>query len=77
VRHNGPETTLGCEIAGAALAAELTAKALADGCTMHIIDAGPMTILPHMRKLGYNPLTNFTPISMVGDGGVVVVLPTF
>jgi tripartite-type tricarboxylate transporter receptor subunit TctC len=36
-----------------------------------------MTILPHMRKLGYDPLTSFTPISMVGGGGVVVVvLPT-
>lgn len=63
--------------AGAALAAELTAKAPADGYTMHITDSGPMTILPHMRKLGYDPLTSFTPISMVGGGGVVVVvLPT-
>lgn len=63
--------------AGAALAAELTAKAPADGYTFHITDSGPMTILPHMRKLGYDPLTSFTPISMVGGGGVVVVvLPT-
>ena len=63
--------------AGAALAAELTAKAPADGYTLHITDSGPMTILPHMRKLGYAPLSSFTPISMVGGGGVVVVvLPT-
>jgi tripartite-type tricarboxylate transporter receptor subunit TctC len=63
--------------AGAALAAELTAKAPADGYTLHITDSGPMTILPHMRKLGYDPLNSFTPISMVGGGGVVVVvLPT-
>jgi tripartite-type tricarboxylate transporter receptor subunit TctC len=63
--------------AGAALAAELTAKAPADGYTFHITDSGPMTILPHMRKLGYDPLSSFTPISMVGGGGVVVVvLPT-
>ena len=61
--------------AGAALAAELTAKAPADGYTLHITDSGPMTILPHMRKLGYDPLTSFTPISMVGGGGVVVVVP--
>lgn len=60
--------------AGAALAAELTAKAPADGYTMHITDSGPMTILPHMRKLGYDPLSSFTPISMVGGGGVVVVV---
>ncbi len=63
--------------AGASLAADLTAKAPADGYTLHITDSGPMTILPHMRKLGYDPLTSFTPISMVGGGGVVVVvLPT-
>lgn len=60
--------------AGAALAAELTAKAPADGYTLHITDSGPMTILPHMRKLGYDPLSSFTPISMVGGGGVVVVV---
>jgi tripartite-type tricarboxylate transporter receptor subunit TctC len=63
--------------AGAALAAEITAKAPADGYTFHITDSGPMTILPHMRKLGYDPLSSFTPLSMVGGGGVVVVvLPT-
>ncbi len=63
--------------AGASLAADLTAKAPADGYTLHITDSGPMTILPHMRKLGYDPLKSFTPISMVGGGGVVVVvLPT-
>jgi len=33
-----------------------------------------MTILPHMRKLGYDPLSSFTPISMVGGGGVIVVV---
>jgi tripartite-type tricarboxylate transporter receptor subunit TctC len=36
--------------AGASLAADLTAKAPADGYTLHITDSGPMTILPHMRK---------------------------
>ncbi len=60
--------------AGAALAAEITAKAPADGYTFHITDSGPMTILPHMRKLGYDPMSSFTPISMVGGGGVVVVV---
>ena len=60
--------------AGASLAADLTAKAPPDGYTLHITDSGPMTILPHMRKLGYDPLTSFTPISMVGGGGVVVVV---
>jgi tripartite-type tricarboxylate transporter receptor subunit TctC len=36
-----------------------------------------MAILPNMKKMGYDPLKDFTPISMIGEGGVVVVaLPT-
>jgi tripartite-type tricarboxylate transporter receptor subunit TctC len=34
-----------------------------------------MTIVPHIRKLGYDPLTDFTPLGMVGGGGVVIVVP--
>jgi len=60
--------------AGAALAAELTAKAPADGYTLHITAWRAMTVLLHMRKLGYDPLSRFTPISMVGGGGVIVVV---
>lgn len=63
--------------AGASVGADFTSKAAPDGYTLHITDSGPMTILPHMRKLGYDPLKSFTPISMIGEGGVVVVvLPT-
>jgi tripartite-type tricarboxylate transporter receptor subunit TctC len=61
--------------AGGVLAAELVARAPADGYTLHITDSGPMTIVPNMRKTAYNPLTDFTPISMVGGGGTVIVTP--
>ena len=59
--------------AGAAIAAELLARAPADGYTLHITDSGPMTIVPNMRKTGYNPLTDFTPLAMIGDGGTVIL----
>ena len=59
--------------AGGVIAAELVARTPADGYTLHITDSGPMTIVPNMRKTGYNPLTDFTPISMVGGGGTVIV----
>jgi tripartite-type tricarboxylate transporter receptor subunit TctC len=59
--------------AGATIAAEHVARAPADGYTLHITDSGPMTIVPHMRKLSYNPLKDFTPIAMVGTGGTVIV----
>jgi tripartite-type tricarboxylate transporter receptor subunit TctC len=58
--------------AGATIAAEHVARAPADGYTLHITDSGPMTIVPHMRKLSYNPLTDFTPIAMIGGGGTVI-----
>ena len=61
--------------AGGVIAAELVARAPADGYTLHITDSGPMAIVPNMRKTGYNPLTDFTPISMVGGGGTVIVAP--
>ena len=61
--------------AGGAIAAELLARSPADGYTLHITDSGPMTILPNMRKLPYNPLTDFTMLAMVGSGGTVIVTP--
>lgn len=63
--------------AGATIALDQTAKAAPDGYTLHITDSGPMTIVPNMRKTPYDPLKDFTPISMIGGGGtVIVVLPT-
>jgi tripartite-type tricarboxylate transporter receptor subunit TctC len=61
--------------AGGAIAAELLSRAPADGYTLHITDSGPMTILPNMRKLAYNPLSDFTPLAMIGGGGTVIVTP--
>jgi tripartite-type tricarboxylate transporter receptor subunit TctC len=61
--------------AGGAIAADILAKATPDGYTLHITDSGPMTIVPKMKKTPYNPLTDFTPLTMVGVGGVVLVTP--
>ncbi len=60
--------------AGATVAAEAVSRAPADGYTLHITDSGPMTIVPHMRKLGYDPLTSFTPITILCSGGTVIVV---
>jgi tripartite-type tricarboxylate transporter receptor subunit TctC len=61
--------------AGGAIAADILAKSAPDGYTLHITDSGPMTIVPKMKKTPYNPLTDFTPLAMVGVGGVVLVTP--
>jgi tripartite-type tricarboxylate transporter receptor subunit TctC len=58
--------------AGATVAADYTAKAAPDGYTLHIIDSGPMTILPNGKQLGYDPFKSFTPIGMVCAGGTLV-----
>ncbi|MFM9887386.1 MAG: Bug family tripartite tricarboxylate transporter substrate binding protein [Burkholderiales bacterium] len=59
--------------AGATLAADHVAKASADGYTLHYIDSGPLTVVPNTKKLGYDPTTAFTPISLVVSGGYVLV----
>ena len=62
--------------AGGAIAADILAKSPADGYTLHITDSGPMTIVPRMKKTAYNSLTDFTPLAMVGSGGVILVTPS-
>jgi tripartite-type tricarboxylate transporter receptor subunit TctC len=59
--------------AGATVAADYTSKAAPDGYTLHIIDSGPMTILPNGKQLGYDPFKSFTPIGMVCAGGTLLV----
>ncbi len=62
--------------AGGVIAADILAKSPADGYTLHITDSGPMAIVPKMKKTPYNPMTDFTPIAMVGTGGVIIVTPS-
>ena len=60
--------------AGASIALDITSKAPADGYTLHITDSGPMVILPNMRKLGYDPLKDFTSVAMLAGGGTVILV---
>lgn len=59
--------------AGAAISAELVARAPADGYTMLLTDSGPLTIIPNLRKVPYDPVDGFTPLGFVGGGGLVVL----
>ncbi|MEO7405177.1 MAG: tripartite tricarboxylate transporter substrate-binding protein, partial [Burkholderiales bacterium] len=50
------------------IAAEFVAKAPADGYTVLMGPSGPMTINPATyTKLPYNPLRDFTPLSIIGQ----------
>ena len=59
--------------AGASLAVQLTAAAAPDGYTLHLTDAGPMTIVPHVSKVSYDPLVDVAPIGLVCAGGTAIV----
>ena len=59
--------------AGASLGADHVSKAAADGYTLGLTDSGPMTIMPNLRKVGYDPLRDFTPLSYVCSTGLVVL----
>jgi len=59
------------------VAMEFTARAPADGYTLYYFDSGPLTIAPHMNKVGYDPIASFTHLGHVcGSGSLLVVHPS-
>ncbi len=62
--------------AGGSIAAELVAKAPADGYTLLMTSSG-ITITPSIMKLGYDPRKDLLPVSLaVVSPGVLVVHPS-
>ena len=56
------------------VAMEYIAKVPADGYMLYYADNGPLTIAPHLNKVGYNSLTSFTHLGQVcGSGSMLVV----
>jgi tripartite-type tricarboxylate transporter receptor subunit TctC len=60
--------------AGASIGAEVVARAPADGYTIGLTDTGPMTIMPNLRKLSYDPVKDFTPLSYVCATGLALLV---
>jgi tripartite-type tricarboxylate transporter receptor subunit TctC len=59
------------------VAMEAIAKAPSDGYTLYYFDSGPLTVAPHLAKVGYNNLTSFTYLGHVcGSGSLLVVHPS-
>src|SRR5260370_30755982 len=63
--------------AAAGVATEFIAKARPDGSTLYSADSGPLTIAPHLPRVGYHSLNSFTHLGHVcGSGSLLVVHPS-
>ena len=59
------------------VAMEFMARAPNDGYTLYYFDSGPLTVAPHLSKVGYNNLDSFTHLGHVcGSGSLLVVHPS-
>jgi tripartite-type tricarboxylate transporter receptor subunit TctC len=50
--------------AGGNIAVDYTIKSAPDGYTLVLANVGSLTVNPHLMKLGYDPLTELTPVTM-------------
>src|SRR3954468_17566192 len=59
------------------VAMEAIARAPADGYTLYYFDSGPLTVAPHLAKVGYDPIASFAHLGHVcGSGSLLVVHPS-
>jgi tripartite-type tricarboxylate transporter receptor subunit TctC len=60
--------------ANGAVGTEFVAKAAPDGYTLLLGFVGPLTVLPHMAKLGYDPLTQLAPVGLIANAYQVLAV---
>ena len=61
--------------AGGAIGTEAAAKSAADGYTILLVHQGTMAVNPHVyAKLGYDPLTDFAPITRLSLGPLLLAV---
>src|SRR5436190_765106 len=59
------------------VAMEAIARAPNDGYTLYYFDSGPLTVAPHLGKVGYDNIRSFTQLGHVcGSGSMLVVHPS-
>lgn len=60
--------------ASGTLAAEMVARAPADGHTLLVSGPAPISAAPHLLKPSYDPSTDLLPVSMLGSGAFVLAV---
>jgi tripartite-type tricarboxylate transporter receptor subunit TctC len=60
--------------AGGTIGAEAASKTPADGYTLLAGSSGPISISPNVQKVGYDPLKDFAPISLLAVNSYVLVV---
>src|SRR6185295_7896455 len=64
--------------AGGAIGSEIVAKTAADGYTLLAASSGPLSIMPNLQKIPYDPLKDFSPVSLVAlTAYALVAQPSF
>src|SRR5690349_3611966 len=64
--------------AGGAIGSDAVAKSAADGYTLLAASSGPLSIMPNLQKIPYDPLKDFSPVSMICAAPfALVVHPSF
>jgi tripartite-type tricarboxylate transporter receptor subunit TctC len=53
--------------ANGAVGTEFVTKAAPDGYTLLLGFVGPLAVLPHMGKMGYEPLSQLAPVGMIAN----------
>ena len=63
--------------AGGAIATEMGARAAPDGHVLLIANTGTFTVLPHLQKLPYDALRDFTPVAnLIAGPAILLVHPS-